>query len=165
MCCTEVNTEGTPLQAMNRAHETERYRESLLERVIGVAFFGTPHRGSSLAHWASMLSGILKTCLLGTSTNFQLTKSLERKSKTLEGISKSFIERGKDMQIYSFYETEKMGFMNCKVMPQHSVSKVTACVANWPTTGGRRRISYARLAERNSNRHRRKSSIHGPVHY
>lgn len=131
---------------MTRAHELERYRISLLNQVIGVTFFGTPHRGSDLGQWARMLSGILNTCLLGTSTNFQLTKDLERKSKTLEVISKSFIERGKDMKIYSFYETEKMEHMNCKVILYPSASKVSTCVADCPAADRRRRVSHARLA-------------------
>jgi hypothetical protein len=66
-----------------------------------------------------MLSGILKTGALGTNTNSQLTKDLEQKSRALESITKSFIERGKNMEIYSFYETEKIGFMNVKVLYCH----------------------------------------------
>jgi hypothetical protein len=62
-----------------------------------------------------MLGSILKASSLATSTNAQLTKDLERKSRALENISRSFIDRGKKLKIFSFYETEKMDLMNCKV--------------------------------------------------
>lgn len=62
-----------------------------------------------------MFSSILKAGSLATSTNSRLTKDLERKSRVLENISRSFTDRGKKLKIFSFYETEKMDLMNCKV--------------------------------------------------
>jgi hypothetical protein len=101
-------------QALNRAHERERYHQ-LLEQVFGIAFFGTPHTGSSIASWSTILSKILRAASLGTSTNTQLSKDLESNSKILDKISKSFVERGKRLEIFSFYEVDKMEFLNFRV--------------------------------------------------
>lgn len=100
---------------LNKAHGNKRYRTTLLKCVYGVLFFGTPHRGSGLAHWGTMLSSILKAAALGSSTNSQLTKDLERKSKVLENISSSFIDLGKDLKIFSFHEVDTMDYLNCVV--------------------------------------------------
>lgn len=97
-------------QAFIRAHEVERYH-SLQRLIFGVIFLGTPHRGSDLASWGSMLSSVLKMGTLGTSTNSQLLKDLETNSRDLDRISKSFIARSKGLKIYSFYETEKLDMM------------------------------------------------------
>lgn len=113
-------------QVLNKAHEKDRYSSTILSRVAGVAFFGTPHRGSGLAHWGGILSSILKACSLATSTNSQLTKDLERNSKVLENISRSFTDRGKKLKIFSFYETEKMDLMNCKVV------EIESATLGWP---------------------------------
>ncbi|KAK2678869.1 P-loop containing nucleoside triphosphate hydrolase [Fusarium oxysporum f. sp. vasinfectum] len=98
-------------QAYVRAHEVERYHE-LAKSTRGVLFFGTPHRGSGLASWGTMLSSILKTASLGTSTNTQLSRDLEPNSRDLDRISQSFKMKSSGLKIYSFYETEKMDFMN-----------------------------------------------------
>lgn len=62
-----------------------------------------------------MFANILKASSLGTSTNSRLSEDLEAHSNVLWQISKSFVERGKDLRIYSFYELDKMDFMNCRV--------------------------------------------------
>ena len=102
------------IQALNRAHERERYH-SLLHQVFGIAFFGTPHKGSAIASWSTSLSNILRAASLGTSTNKQLSTDLESNSRVRGEISKSFIERGKRLEIFSFYEVDKMEFLNCMV--------------------------------------------------
>ena len=97
-------------QAYIRAHEVERYK-NLAKLIRSVLFFGTPHRGSSLASWGTMLSSILKTASFGTSTNTQLPKDLETTSRDLDRITQCFKNKSSDLAIYSFYETEKMDFM------------------------------------------------------
>ncbi|KAH6950863.1 ankyrin repeat protein [Fusarium avenaceum] len=106
-------------QAFIRAHEVERYH-SLQRLIFGVIFLGTPHRGSDLASWGSMLSSVLKMGTLGTSTNTQLLKDLETNSRDLDRISKSFIARSKGLKIYSFYETEKLDMMKNLVVSRDS---------------------------------------------
>lgn len=98
-------------QALVRAHETERFLV-LRGRVQGICFFGTPHRGSDMAKWATVLGAMLKAGSIGSSTNTDIAKDLLPRSRMLQSISKSFIERGRQLKIYSFYETQKMDFMN-----------------------------------------------------
>jgi hypothetical protein len=101
-------------QALNRAFEKERYRP-LLRKVVGVMFFGTPHRGSDLASWGTTFSNIIRFGTLGTTTNSKLSKDLESNSRILASITKSFVERGKGLEIYNFYETDMMKKLNCRV--------------------------------------------------
>lgn len=98
-------------QAVVRAHEDDRFLE-IRERIGGVLFFGTPHRGSDLAKWASVLGAILKAGSLASSTNTGIPKDLAPRSRVLEAISRSFMSKSRNLKIYSFYETQKMEFMN-----------------------------------------------------
>jgi hypothetical protein len=101
-------------QALIKAHERKRYTD-LLKYIQGVAFFGTPHRGSGVAKWGNIFANIIATTSQGTSTNTKLTKDLKEKSEVLSNISMSFIERGTNLNIFSFYETQKFPGMNCRV--------------------------------------------------
>jgi hypothetical protein len=80
-----------------------------------VAFFGTPHCGSDLARWGSVFANILRSASFGISTNARLVKDLQSNSDVLRHISKSFAERGKGLEIVSFYETDRLDFLNCTV--------------------------------------------------
>lgn len=59
---------------------------------------------------------MLKAGLMGVSTNSQLIKDLDHKSRALTSISNSFVECGKNLRIFSFFETQKLDFMNCLVI-------------------------------------------------
>lgn len=98
-----------------RARERDQFDE-LLRRIRGAVFFGTPHRGSSLVDWGTMFANILKVASLGSSTNSQLSANLKERSKVLQGISKSFVDRSKPLNIISFYETEKADWLSCRVL-------------------------------------------------
>lgn len=52
-------------QAVVRAHERDCFGK-LLQMIHGVAFFGTPHRGSSLAEWGTHFADILNIASFGT---------------------------------------------------------------------------------------------------
>ncbi|KAH8747004.1 ankyrin repeat protein [Hyaloscypha finlandica] len=106
-------------KAIIRAHEKSLY-QTTLDAIKGIAFFGTPHRGSALADWSTLASNILRAASFGVNTQTQLSKDLKKNSKVLQEISKSFVERAKDLQLVSFYETEKMDFMNCRVVEEES---------------------------------------------
>ena len=45
---------------------------------------------------------------IGVATNADLVNDLKRDSTTLTKISKQFVERGKSLVIYTFYETQKL---------------------------------------------------------
>lgn len=98
-------------QALVRVYENERYRE-LPARISGVLFFGTPHRGSDMAKWASILGAVVKAGSMSSSTNTGIPKDLVPGSRVLQTISRSFIERSRQLKIYSFFETQKMDFMS-----------------------------------------------------
>ncbi|RDW70414.1 hypothetical protein BP5796_08811 [Coleophoma crateriformis] len=106
-------------QALIRAHERGRYSD-LLAYIHGVAFFGTPHRGSAVASWGNIFANIAKTASLGTSTNAMLTRDLKERSGVLSQISTSFVERGGKLDIFSFYETDKFPGMSCRIVEKDS---------------------------------------------
>jgi hypothetical protein len=58
---------------------------------------------------------MIKVASLGTRTNAKLLDELRSRSEILQDISKSFVDRGRDLVIFSFYETDKMEYLNCKV--------------------------------------------------
>lgn len=76
---------------------------------------GTPHRGADVAYWSNMLGKIANGILPG-SLRTNLLEDLEPKSKTLGEICSQFVERGKRLQIFSFYErvpTSGVGALVC----------------------------------------------------
>ncbi|RWA08425.1 hypothetical protein EKO27_g6700 [Xylaria grammica] len=103
-------------QALNEAQENGLYASTILPRIVGVAFFGTPHGGSGIVHWSSMLNSMLEAGDIATTTTSQLAEDFELDSSILEHISESFVEHGEKLKIFSFYETEKMDFMVRKVV-------------------------------------------------
>lgn len=52
---------------------------------------------------------------MGSHTNSQLTKDLDRNSSSLSQILKSFVQHGQRIKVVSFVETEKMDWLNCLV--------------------------------------------------
>lgn len=97
------------------AHEQDRHYSCILDHIHGVVFFGTPHRGSSLAAWDEIGTLIVKASTLGYATNSKLSSSLKVDSKFLRRISESFAARGEDFEVRSFYENLRMKGLNCKV--------------------------------------------------
>jgi protein SERAC1 len=98
----------------------DRYK-FLLDSIRGILFFGTPHRGSSLATWSTLLGSVVLAVSFGTMTNLGLSKDLQSHSIALQEISKSFVDRAKNLQIVSFYETDKMDLLNCRVKRSFSI--------------------------------------------
>jgi protein SERAC1 len=103
------------VQAVVRAHEQNQHYSDILDSIQGVAFFGTPHQGSDLAFWDHIGTSIVWAVALGYSTNTTLAKDLKIDSVMLKSISESFAYRGAKMRIRSFYETESMRGLNCRV--------------------------------------------------
>ncbi|KAF3764298.1 hypothetical protein M406DRAFT_351665 [Cryphonectria parasitica EP155] len=127
-------------QAVNRAAENHRYKDVILDHVQGICFFGTPHRGSELAPWGSTVSRILRAGVMGSHTNSQLTKDLERKSHMLSQISKSFLQHGRRLKIVSFTETEKLDWLNCLVVDPDSATLAWPGEIVVPIDGNHRNI-------------------------
>ncbi|KAJ6002935.1 hypothetical protein N7451_005482 [Penicillium sp. IBT 35674x] len=106
-------------QALVKARERDRFAD-LLKKIRGVAFFGTPHAGSSLATFGEILASIIRISSIGTNTNATVVANLKNNSETLWQIARSFVDRGKGLRIVTFYETEKMPYMNRLIVEENS---------------------------------------------
>ena len=82
---------------------------------MGVLFFGTPHKGSVVASFATSLGNLLRASSLGGHTNVQLLKDLEHHSSRLEQVSDTFLQLGGSLKIVTFYEVDKMDMMSSLV--------------------------------------------------
>jgi protein SERAC1 len=111
-------------QALIIANERSSFYGPLLSSVCGVVFMGTPHRGSNVAYWSKILANVVHTAQLGNSTSSRLLSDLQKNSSILSEISSQFVERGSALQIRTFYETEKVDFLNCVVC--YSILTLTA---------------------------------------
>ena len=103
------------IEALILAHERSGVYGNLLEMAKGVIFMGTPHRGANVASWAKFAAQALRALQMGTATNKSLLSDLRKNSKTLAQISQQFVERGSTLRIKTFYEGNKMDYMNCLV--------------------------------------------------
>ncbi|SPO06587.1 uncharacterized protein DNG_09277 [Cephalotrichum gorgonifer] len=126
-------------QALLRAYERERYRP-IATRTVGVLFFGTPHRGSQFASVATVLGSIIKAVSLGANTNTQLSKDLEPDSRVLEQVSDGFVDKAKNLRIFTYYETQKLSFLKSLVVDQQSARLGLAGELAVPIDGDHRSI-------------------------
>lgn len=86
----------------------KRYGE-VLDKIKGCLFLGVPHRGADLAYWAEFPALSIQAASLGLKANPRFLNSLKTNSKTLMKIADEFVYRSENLEIRSFYETEKMG--------------------------------------------------------
>ncbi|PKK49215.1 hypothetical protein CI102_4806 [Trichoderma harzianum] len=107
-------------QVVIRGHEQDSFYGPLIEKIRGVVFLATPHRGSDLAYWDSIGTQIVRAATLGMATNSKIVKDLKVDSEMLKRISDSFAYRGAAFKIRSFYETEFMSGLNCCVVDKDS---------------------------------------------
>ncbi|KAL8748150.1 MAG: hypothetical protein Q9190_000045 [Brigantiaea leucoxantha] len=128
-------------KALVLAHEQSSLTGCLeiLASTKAVAFLGVPHKGSDTATWAKVAADALKAASVYTTTNSALVDALRKDSTDLIDISKQFAHRTKDLDIYTFYETQKLhgklivekesariGLPNEKLFPMESNHK-TIC--------------------------------------
>src|SRR5262249_27990045 len=86
----------------------EPHLRGLFDRVIGIAFMGTPHKGSWMANWANIPAsalGLLKF------SNKSLLATLETENQLLESIQVKFLsmvrgvrEGGRPLEVTCFFE-------------------------------------------------------------
>lgn len=101
------------MQALNIA-DIDRIRyANIRDSVPAILFLAVPHRGSDLASFPSVLTGIANIALKGTGVSrltgefrSDLVQSLERGSPRLSSIARNFRHRTADIKFYSFFEKE-----------------------------------------------------------
>jgi ankyrin repeat protein len=98
----------------------QRYYSNILDKSRGIIFFGTPHRGSRVASWATIMSNFINTCSFHKPMRNQLFKVLSQNSAVLADVSTSFKSLALDLQIVTFYETEIMNPLKGLVVEKES---------------------------------------------
>lgn len=92
----------------------DRLYKSLADRIRAIFFLGTPHRGSDSAR-------LLKNVLQVASSAPAYVAELVRGSGSLQAINDSFRQFSDDLELWSFYETQKLsakGFSTLIVDPE-----------------------------------------------
>lgn len=90
--------------ALVRASRDNKYQD-ILDECYGVAFFGTPHQGSSYFAMHSLALSIQNVLQLSAPLPETLTADLRVGNSLLAHIDEDFKEIASDMRIWTFYET------------------------------------------------------------
>jgi len=105
----QISTDKGALKAIIDAPD---FAQELSSRLNGIIFLGTPHRGSSSADIASVVTGVVNVAArfgsLGLAQNplqQEILKDLKTGSRTLSEIHDTFSKRASQLQVKSFYET------------------------------------------------------------
>ncbi|KAF5566225.1 ankyrin repeat [Fusarium phyllophilum] len=94
-------------RALAIAHERSRRYNPITRDTFGIMFLGTPHRGSDVAFWGSLLAKLADVVTLG-SIRTQVLEDLKRKSDMLGAICSQFVERSESLhRIFSVYERQR----------------------------------------------------------
>ncbi|MCJ1270553.1 hypothetical protein MMC22_010450 [Lobaria immixta] len=106
-------------KALVIAHERGSRYQDLSASVKSVIFMGVPHRGADIAFWSTALGRIANMPLLGR-LRTDLLNDLTPKSDILGAICDQFVERGKNLQIFSLYERQKISPLSELVVDKSS---------------------------------------------
>lgn len=95
------------------AHENDKFYSEVIKSIIGVAFLGTPHRGSGSASLASVFATIINICVATASVGMRsrtaradLLDHLSYNSDVLQDLLLSARNPLHNLTVVSFYETE-----------------------------------------------------------
>ena len=88
-----------------RGNHTQHLR-SIFVSTYGILFLGTPHRGSDIAKWGSMLESICRGVMPSgiVDSNPNLVNALKRENETLQTIDRDFIQMMSRFYVYFFHE-------------------------------------------------------------
>jgi hypothetical protein len=94
-------------QALIIAEQESPYKH-IFNNTLGIIFFGTPHKGSSIANYATTLTRTL--LILANKPNSELLESLRKGSPSLKQLGEEWKEHHdrRPYGIVSFYETRTM---------------------------------------------------------
>jgi hypothetical protein len=112
-------------QAIHMARDSRHNEyQRLFRATYGIAFMGTPHRGSEKANLGALACDIIKAIRIPT--NKALIKSLKRDSAILDLISENFTNCLDSLRIASFYETLALGGHRGPVSQRHAFQCLSA---------------------------------------
>ncbi|KAF4969332.1 hypothetical protein FSARC_3407 [Fusarium sarcochroum] len=108
-------------QALIMSHIQDETYGTIVKSTTGMAFFGTPHRGSKTASTGRMLSRIVNAASLSRATiRSDLLKTLEISSQSLDHISRLSSQILSGMSIISFYEQKPLSSTGSLIVEQFS---------------------------------------------
>ncbi|KAL9103258.1 MAG: hypothetical protein Q9163_001680 [Psora crenata] len=99
-----------------RGNHTEHLR-SIFVSTYGILFLGTPHKGSDVAKWGSLLESICRGVMPSgvVDSNPHLVNALKKENETLQVIDRQFIQLISRFHIYFFHEGKKTNIGKMKV--------------------------------------------------
>ncbi|XXH02007.1 hypothetical protein Hte_008372 [Hypoxylon texense] len=112
-------------QALVFAHEDDMNYGAVLSSTIGIAFLGTPHRGSNLATFGSIAANIINTfspVIQPSIVKRDLLDHLNFDSDALQDLFLSFRNRLANIAVVSFYETRPIHPLSSLVVDRASAT-------------------------------------------
>ena len=99
-----------------RGNYTEHLR-SIFVSTYGILFLGTPHKGSDLAKWGSLLESICRGVMPSgiVDSNPNLVTALKRENETLQVIDRQFYQLISRFHVYFFHEGKKTNLGKLKM--------------------------------------------------
>ncbi|KAJ9653414.1 hypothetical protein H2198_007412 [Neophaeococcomyces mojaviensis] len=91
-------------------HPSTEHLRSIYVSTYGILFMGTPHNGSDLAKWGTLLQSIASAALPRKffDSSSHLVEALKTNNETLQNINRYFNEIMPRLKIYFFYEGRPM---------------------------------------------------------
>lgn len=100
------------IHSKNVRHANIERQRSIFVSTYGILFLGTPHNGSDIAKWGSLLERISHAVLPKKFMDSQphLVQALKSNNETLQNINRLFIEIIGRYHVYFFHESKPMDF-------------------------------------------------------
>ena len=99
-----------------RGNNTEHLR-SVFVSTYGILFMGTPHRGSDIAKWGSLLESICRGVMPSgvVDSNPTLVNALKKENETLQNIDRQFYNMISRFHVFFFHEAKKTNLGKMKM--------------------------------------------------